>query len=58
MLLDLALTVHGSHQGHGAQKGDMNPLYWRPVPDCFVPGLKNSRQETVPLFQTFVMWRV
>jgi hypothetical protein len=30
MLLDLALTVPGSHQGHGAQKGDMNPLYWRP----------------------------
>src|ERR1039457_16905 len=30
MLLDLALTVPGAHQGHGAQKGDMNPLYWRP----------------------------
>ena len=30
MLLDLALTVPGSHQGHGAQTGDMNPLYWRP----------------------------
>src|SRR6478672_8002881 len=30
MLLDLALTVPGSHQSHGAQKGDMNPLYWRP----------------------------
>jgi Carboxypeptidase regulatory-like domain len=30
MLLDLALTVPGSHQGHGAQAGDMNPLYWRP----------------------------
>jgi hypothetical protein len=30
MLLDLALTVPGSHLGHGAQAGDMNPLYWRP----------------------------
>ena len=30
MLLDLALTVPGSHQGHGAQTGEMNPLYWRP----------------------------
>ncbi len=30
MLLDLALTVPGAHMGHGAQTGDMNPLYWRP----------------------------
>lgn len=30
MLLDLALTVPGSHMSHGAQTGDMNPLYWRP----------------------------
>src|SRR5262245_3882360 len=30
MLLDLVLSVPGAHQGHGAQKGDMNPLYWRP----------------------------
>ncbi|HUQ95890.1 MAG TPA: carboxypeptidase-like regulatory domain-containing protein [Bryobacteraceae bacterium] len=30
MLLDLALLVPGSHVGHGAQRGDMNPLYWRP----------------------------
>lgn len=30
MLIDLALTVPGAHQGHGAQTGDMNPLYWRP----------------------------
>ena len=30
MLLDLALTVPGAHQSHGAQAGDMNPLYWRP----------------------------
>jgi hypothetical protein len=29
-LLDLALTVPGAHEGHGAQTGDMNPLYWRP----------------------------
>jgi len=30
MLLDLALTVPGSHMGHGAQTGTSNPLYWRP----------------------------
>ncbi len=30
MLLDLALTVPGSHMGHGAQTGRTNPLYWRP----------------------------
>ena len=30
MLLDLALTVPGSHMGHGAQMGNMNTLYWRP----------------------------
>src|SRR6476646_8383104 len=30
MLLDLALTVPGSHMSHGAQAGDMHPLYWRP----------------------------
>jgi Carboxypeptidase regulatory-like domain len=30
MLMDLALTVPGAHIGHGAQTGDMNPLYWRP----------------------------
>ncbi len=30
MLIDLALTVPGAHASHGAQTGDMNPLYWRP----------------------------
>jgi hypothetical protein len=30
MLIDLALTVPGAHMSHGAQAGDMNPLYWRP----------------------------
>lgn len=30
MLLDLVLTVPGAHEGHGAQTGTMNPLYWRP----------------------------
>ncbi len=24
------LTVPGAHVSHGAQTGDMNPLYWRP----------------------------
>jgi hypothetical protein len=30
MLIDLALTVPDAHVGHGAQTGDMSPLYWRP----------------------------
>jgi len=30
MLIDLVLTVPGAHEGHGAQAGNMNPLYWRP----------------------------
>ncbi len=29
-LLDLALTVPGTHMGFGAQEGNVNPLYWRP----------------------------
>jgi len=30
MLIDLTLTIPETHIGHGAQTGDMNPLYWRP----------------------------
>jgi len=30
MLIDLVLTVPGAHLSHGAQTGNMNPLYWRP----------------------------
>jgi hypothetical protein len=30
MLIDLVLTVPGSHISHGAATGNMNPLYWRP----------------------------
>ena len=30
MLVDLMLMVPGAHAGHGAQTGNMNPLYWRP----------------------------
>jgi len=30
MLIDLVLTVPGAHESHGAQAGDMSPLYWRP----------------------------
>ena len=30
MLVDLMLTVPGAHMSHGAQSGDLNPLYWRP----------------------------
>ena len=30
MLIDLILTTPGSHESHGAQAGDISPLYWRP----------------------------
>jgi hypothetical protein len=30
MLIDLVLTVPGTHEGFGAQTGSTNPLYWRP----------------------------
>ena len=30
MLIDLVLTVPGAHVSHGAQTGNINPLYWRP----------------------------
>lgn len=30
MLIDLTLTVPGVHLSHGAQTGEMSPLYWRP----------------------------
>ena len=30
MLIDLVLSVPGTHEAHGAQAGDMSPLYWRP----------------------------
>ena len=30
MLIDLVLTIPGAHVSHGAQTGNMNPLYWRP----------------------------
>lgn len=30
MLIDLVLTVPGSHISHGAATGDMSALYWRP----------------------------
>jgi len=30
MLIDLVLTVPGAHERHGAQTGNMSPLYWRP----------------------------
>ena len=30
MLIDLVLTVPGSHISHGAAAGDMSALYWRP----------------------------
>ncbi len=30
MLVDLMLVVPGAHASHGAQTGNMNPLYWRP----------------------------
>jgi hypothetical protein len=30
MLIDLVMTVPSAHLSHGAQAGDMSPLYWRP----------------------------
>ncbi|HET8635246.1 MAG TPA: carboxypeptidase-like regulatory domain-containing protein, partial [Acidobacteriaceae bacterium] len=36
MILDLALTVPGTHMGSGAQTGDANPLYWRPGQDSAI----------------------
>ncbi|HEX6717677.1 MAG TPA: carboxypeptidase regulatory-like domain-containing protein [Pyrinomonadaceae bacterium] len=30
MLIDLVLSVPGAHESHGAQTGEMSPLYWRP----------------------------
>src|ERR1051326_4391787 len=30
MLIDLVLTIPGTHIGFGAQTGQTNPLYWRP----------------------------
>jgi len=30
MLIDLVLTVPGTHVGYGAQTGQTSPLYWRP----------------------------
>jgi len=30
MLIDLVLMVPGAHESHGAQTGNLNPLYWRP----------------------------
>src|SRR6202140_653972 len=30
LLIDLVLTVPGTHLGFGAQTGSTNPLYWRP----------------------------
>ena len=30
MLIDLVLSVPGAHESHGAQAGNISPLYWRP----------------------------
>src|SRR5436309_12478286 len=30
MLIDVVLSVPCAHESHGAQAGDMSPLYWRP----------------------------
>lgn len=36
MLLDLALQAPGAHMSHGAQTGNLNPLYWRPGQDSAI----------------------
>ena len=63
--LELALLVPGAHTSHGAQMGDMNPLYWRPGQNSAITisgGRPNSNVylldgtvNTDPTFNTFVI---
>ena len=63
--LELALLVPGAHTSHGAQMGDMNPLYWRPGQSSAITisgGRPNSNVylldgtvNTDPTFNTFVI---
>ena len=63
--LELALLVPGAHTSHGAQMGDMSPLYWRPGQNSAVAisgGRPNANAylldgtvNTDPSFNTFVI---
>ena len=63
--LELALLVPGAHTSHGAQMGDMSPLYWRPGQNSAITitgGRPNSNVylldgtvNTDPTFNTFVI---
>jgi hypothetical protein len=63
--LELALLVPGAHTGHGAQMGDMSPLYWRPGQNSALsiagarPNsnvyLLDGTVNTDPSFNTFVI---
>lgn len=63
--LDLALLVPGAHASHGAQMGDMSPLYWRPGQNSAItiagarPNsnvyLLDGTVNTDPSFNTFVI---
>ncbi len=63
--LELALLVPGVHMSHGAQAGDMSPLYWRPGQDSAIsvggsrPGsnyyLLDGTTNTDPAFNTYVV---
>jgi hypothetical protein len=63
--LELALLVPGAHTSHGAQMGDMSPLYWRPGQNSAItisgarPNsnvyLLDGTVNTDPSFNTFVI---
>jgi len=63
--VELALLVPGAHTSHGAQMGDMSPLYWRPGQNSAITisgGRPNSNVylldgtvNTDPTFNTFVV---
>jgi hypothetical protein len=63
--LELALLVPGAHSSHGAQMGDMSPLYWRPGQNSAItiagarPNsnvyLLDGTVNTDPSFNTFVI---
>jgi hypothetical protein len=63
--LELALLVPGAHTSHGAQMGDVSPLYWRPGQNSAItiagarPNsnvyLLDGTVNTDPSFNTFVI---
>jgi len=63
--LELAMLVPGAHTSHGAQMGDMSPLYWRPGQNSAIsiagarPNsnvyLLDGTVNTDPSFNTFVI---